>query len=102
MAGRRHGMLRDTRLESWIGVQASLGPRQQRVLAVIETFQGAPAFRIAETLNLPLHSVSGRLTELYNLGLIEDHGERYHNHITNRNVIVWFPTRTIGETFNRG
>lgn len=82
-------MLRDTQLESWQRIAKHLGRKQRDVYDVIQSRQGASSQDIADCLHLPLHSISGRITELCRMGRIEDSGKRYVNMKSGRNQIVW-------------
>jgi predicted transcriptional regulator len=57
-------------------LQPTLGARQAAVLRVIREQRGATCSEIARTLALPMHSCSGRLTELRMLGKIHDTGQK--------------------------
>ena len=82
-------MIRDTQLDSWQITKKTIGRRQSEVLEVIRVRRGAAGYEIAQVLHRPLHAISGRLTELANLGHITDNGRRAFNGLTRRKVIVW-------------
>ena len=82
-------MVSDTQIDSWNRLQSELAHRQKDVYSYIIENKGAAAFEISDFLRLPLHSISGRITELRKLGKICDSGIRLLNRRTNRNVIVW-------------
>ena|SRR2546422_712830 len=84
--------LRDTQLSSWITLQAELGERQHEVYSYILEQNGAAAFEVADFFHLPLHSISGRITELVRMGKLEDSTERIWNGKTKRRVIKWVAT----------
>ena len=79
----------DTQMASWQAIAKELGERQNDVYQFILENNGAAAFEIAEFLHLPLHSISGRVTELHQMGRICDSGLRIFNDSTKRKVIVW-------------
>src|SRR2546427_12264654 len=82
-------MVSDTQIASWSQLQGELGERQNEVYKFILENNGAAGFEIAEFLHLPLHSISGRVTELHQMGRICDSGLRIFNDSTKRKVIVW-------------
>lgn len=78
-----------TQLESY--EQLNLGRRQREVLSLLERCN-LSGQEIAECLGLPLHSVSGRVTELVRRGKVQDSGSRRFNAETKRWVTVWRKT----------
>ena|SRR5947209_281390 len=87
-------MVSDTQIDSWIILQPELGERQHAVYSYILEQGGAAAFEVADFLHLPLHSISGRITELVRMGKLEDSTERIWNEKTKRRVIKWVATST--------
>jgi len=77
-----------TQLESYQQIRPELGRRQREVLALLE-FEDLSGQEIASRLGLPLHSVSGRLTELHDEGEIVNSGRTRWNGMTKRWVTVW-------------
>ncbi len=91
-----------TSLHAFVAIRKELPKRRAEVLRAIQSLGGkASSFEIAEWLNLPLHSVSGRITELAATKdkngnqitpKIVDSGERrqktYRNGLTT-SFIVW-------------
>ena len=82
-------MVSDTQIDSWLILQPELGERQHEVYSYILEQGGAAAFEVADFLRLPLHSISGRITELVKVGKLQDSGERIWNEKTKRRVIRW-------------
>lgn len=78
----------ETQLESWFKLLPSLGRRQMQVLSLLERYN-LSGQEIATELGLPLHSVSGRVTELVRRGRVQDSGSRRFNAATKRWVTVW-------------
>lgn len=70
----------DTSLQTYRRLKdcGELSKRRKEVLEVILEKGGgrAASFQVAEWLGLPLHSVSGRITELNNMGYLVDSGDR--------------------------
>ena len=63
----------ETSLEAYEYLKANdkLKPAQKDVLQVLKELGTATSKRIAKKLNKPLHAISGRITELKDMGLIE-------------------------------
>lgn len=82
--------MRDTSLASWDALQTELPERRRAVLeAIASEPNGLALFQVADRLRLPMHSCSGRITELARDGFIEDSGERSVNPFTSKAAIVW-------------
>jgi hypothetical protein len=79
----------DTRKESFLSILPELSARQQDVLSALSLLGSGATFQIARVLGLPDHSISGRITELANKGIIEDTKLRIKNPNSNRNAAVW-------------
>ena len=75
-------------LESYQQIRAELGRRQREVLSLLERYN-LSGQEIATELGLPLHSISGRITELVRRGKVQDSGSRRFNVVTKRWVTVW-------------
>jgi len=91
-------MIRDTQIESWESVRKNLSERQLRVFeTLIVSKNGLPLFRISEWLGWPINSVSGRVTELSDRGMIVDSGSREVNPATGRRAIVWKARQEFNE-----
>jgi len=63
----------ETSLEAYEYLKANnkLGPAQQEVLQALKELGKATSKGIAKKLKKPLNSISGRITELIDMGLIE-------------------------------
>ena len=63
----------ETSLEAYEYLKANnkLKPTQQEVLQALKELGTATSKRIAKKLRKPLHAISGRITELKDMGLIE-------------------------------
>lgn len=80
----------DTQLQSYDEIKNSLSERRASILELIQSSQnGLPLFEIVKLSGLPINSVSGRITELNDLGMIKDSGSRSVNPETGKKAIVW-------------
>lgn len=79
----------DTQLESWMNLRSMLSYRQKSVYEVIASRGGATSREVASALNLPLHSVSGRITELCSMGMVRDSMKRAYDSSSQRRLVVW-------------
>jgi len=63
----------ETSLEAYEYLKANnkLGPAQQEVLEALKELGKATSKRIAKKLGKPLNTISGRITELIDMGLVE-------------------------------
>ena len=63
----------ETSLEAYEYLKANdkLKPTQQEVLQALKELGTATSKRIAKKLSKPLHAISGRITELKDMGLVE-------------------------------
>jgi len=83
-----------TRRQSYAEIKHTIGPRQLMVLESLEySTQGLTVSELSDLLRLPVHSISGRLTELSDLGAIRSTGVRFNTE-TDRNQTVWVSMRT--------
>jgi hypothetical protein len=83
---------RDTQITSWCSLQSSLDTRLDQVYEIIRRSGGATGFEVAEALGLPLHCVSGRITDLCGERggwVVEDSGLRRVNPGSGKSCIVW-------------
>lgn len=82
-------MIQDTSLEAYDNIQPTLGNRQRQILKVLEQFpQGRSNLSISRILGVPINSVTPRIKELRDLGIvIFSHYER--DRVTNRNCMCW-------------
>lgn len=86
--------MKQTSLDSFIAIKRELPKRRAEVLRAVEELGGsASSFQVAERLGLPLHSISGRITELQKSGHLVDSGERQEKMYRKRQIktsfIVW-------------
>lgn len=76
-------------------MQANLPESRQRVYDVISansTLGGVSTVEISNILKLPINSISGRVTELNDKGLIRDSGRRCVNP-SGKPAILWVVSR---------
>lgn len=85
-------MLRETQLQSYEELKDHLPDRRRAVLSVLEQHGELPLFSIVEILGWGINCISGRLTELAGLGMIQDSGKRLVNPSSGKRAIVWKPT----------
>lgn len=83
-------MATQAQIDSFNSLKPKLGDRQASVLSVIEEAggHGATLREIADILELELSSVSGRVNELYRLGLVFGFGTRL-NPSSGKRMTVW-------------
>jgi orotidine-5'-phosphate decarboxylase len=93
-AGTAAGAARasDTSQAAAASVHPTLGARQAAALRVIRDGHGATCAEVAAHLGLPMHAVSGRLTELRIQGRIHDKGQRRAGP-SGRLGVVWHARR---------
>jgi len=66
-----------------------LGPRQREVIDLLVRYShGLSAWEIADRAQRLVHAVRPRLTELREMGLVREAGERWEQR-TERNETVW-------------
>lgn len=79
----------DTQIDAWKSVQRQLPKCRQQVFDVIaRNSDGITSEQIAVTLEWPINSISGRVTELQRLGRIKDSGRRLPTH-AGRSAVLW-------------
>lgn len=84
-------MYPNTQIEAYQSLKPFLSNRRKLVYAVISGYDiGIALFEIQQKLGWPINCVSGRVTELRKLGLIEDRGQTVINPITGKRAIAWF------------
>jgi len=83
-------MIRDTQRAAWDDIQGRLPITRAQVLEVIKTSGdfGMTIQGVADTLKWPVNCVSGRVTELTNLGFIKDSGRRGVNP-SGKKAVLW-------------
>lgn len=79
-----------TQLEAWASIQENLPDARRAVLLTILNAgkHGISTIAISEKLGWPINCVSGRITELKRVGLVEDSGRRCENP-SGRRGILW-------------
>lgn len=81
-------MYQQTSLFAWQDVKQELGERQRVVLECIRNFPKIDNLMIAETLRLPINSVTPRVHELRRLGRVREAG-MHKSGLTGRTVMGW-------------
>ena len=79
-------MVEQTSLNAWYKIEESLRFRQKEVFDSIMRLQPCSSLDVAEWLHRPLHTISGRFSELQTMGLIKSYGDKYHG---NRKFKTW-------------
>ena len=80
--------IRKTQVNSLKALTPTIGMKQQTVYGVIKSKGKATNRMIAKHLGWDINRVTGRVTELVNLGLVDAEGTHYDNE-TNRTVTLW-------------
>jgi predicted transcriptional regulator len=82
--------MRDTQLEAWDTLQATLSEKRLRVLQEIRKHpKGIALFQLSKDLGWTINRISGRVTELCAMGMVMDTGIRVVNPATNKQCIAW-------------
>ena len=80
--------IRQTQVDSYNDLQGDISDRQKSVYSVL-TIHGPTTNRgIAKKLGWDINRVTGRVTELVNLGMVNTDGTTF-DHETNRTVTLW-------------
>lgn len=79
--------MKQTQIQSYILIKESLGKRHKQILELLSVTP-LTIHEISQSLNLPLNSISGRLTELEKKGKIQPKGIIYYEP-TKRNITIW-------------
>jgi DNA-binding MarR family transcriptional regulator len=74
--------------ESYYQLTDSLGDRQQQVLDMIRVMGRVSNRQLSELLHLPINSITGRVRELRDKGLVTECGTTY-DEVTNRTVTLF-------------
>tara|TARA_R100000742_G_C4275052_1_gene95315 strand:+ start:418 stop:681 length:264 start_codon:yes stop_codon:yes gene_type:complete len=80
--------IRQTQVESLKKTQKNIGEKQQTVYSVIKSKGGATNRMIAKHLGWDINRVTGRVTELVNMGMVTTTGT-FKDKETNRTVTLW-------------
>lgn len=80
--------IRQTQTESLNKLKPSIGLRQKSVYDVLKNKGMATNRMIARQLGWDINRVTGRVTELVNLGMVTTNGT-YQDKETNRTVTLW-------------
>ena len=82
-------MIQPTSLEAYEEVKKSLGRRQARVLIMLDHSPKAMTnSEMARLFDWPINTITPRVFELRQLGLVKEHEKRKCN-VTGRTVIAW-------------
>jgi predicted transcriptional regulator len=80
----------ETQLDAWKAIQPKIGKRQKEIYALIKaSISGMTLFEIQRRLNLPINSISGRVSELKTMGLIAESSLVRINPTSGRSATVW-------------
>lgn len=71
-------MIQQTSLSAWFKVSEDLGNRQKNVYDTIIKLQPCSSLDVSYFLHTPLHTISGRFSELKTMGLIREFGIKFH------------------------
>ena len=80
--------IRKTQVNSLKALTPTIGMKQQTVYGAIKTTVPATNRMIAKALGWDINRVTGRVTELVNLGMVTSNGT-YKDKQTNRTVTLW-------------
>lgn len=81
------GMQR-TSLIAWDSIQEDLGDKQKMVYDALAVVEEASNKDLGNLLGWPINTITPRVLELRNMGLVECAGEKYDNR-TNRSELTW-------------
>jgi hypothetical protein len=82
--------MRNTQLDTWSAIQETLPERRAAVLRVIRKYpKGVALFQIADELGWTINRVSGRVTELCEMGFVKDLNSRVLNPKSGKQCIAW-------------
>tara|TARA_R100001463_G_scaffold25650_2_gene60622 strand:- start:8207 stop:8470 length:264 start_codon:yes stop_codon:yes gene_type:complete len=80
--------IRKTQVDSYKKVLENISEKQKSVYAVLSVLGPSSNRAIAKHLQWDINRVTGRITELVNLGMVNTHGTTFDNE-TNRTVTLW-------------
>jgi DNA-binding MarR family transcriptional regulator len=92
-------MRQETSRLAYRSIEDELGERQMQVLGVVSVLHVACNLDIADQLNLPINSVTPRVKELREKGLIVEHSRAICPQ-TNRLVMYWTTKKGQQALFN--
>jgi hypothetical protein len=81
-------MIQLTSLEAFMDIQPDLGFRQKQVLDVIQKMPFVCNYEISVILSLPINSITPRVKELRDLGMVVCMGTK-QDRVSKRNVMIW-------------
>ena len=80
--------IRQTQVDSFNELQKEISDRQKSVYSVLTVHGDCTNREIARYLGWDINRVTGRVTELVNLGMVNTNGTKF-DHETNRTVTLW-------------
>lgn len=80
--------IQNTSMEAYYSILGELGDRQQQVLDIIKKYPNISNHEISNILDIPINSVTPRVKELRDLGLVVFCDIKL-DRTTNRNVMTW-------------
>jgi hypothetical protein len=81
-------MIQATSLEAFMDILPELGDRQKQVLDVIRKIPLVCNYEISVILGLPINSITPRVKELRELGMVVCMGTKLDK-VSKRNVMIW-------------
>jgi len=87
-------MIQSTSLEAFYSIIGELGQRQQEIFNAIQKYKSVSNLDLSRLLQLPINSVTPRVKELRDKGLVVCNGYKI-DRITNRRMKTW---RVVNET----
>ena len=85
---KNYKMIRKTQVESYEKTLKTVSDRQKSVLSVLTVAGSATNRELAKLLGWDINRVTGRITELVNLGIVNTNGTKKDLE-TNRTVTLW-------------
>lgn len=74
------------KLDAWFSL--GVGPMQHQIIILLHKTSPLTIYDIAWSMDVPVHRVSGRVSELYQAGRIVEDGHQV-NESTGRKVTLW-------------
>lgn len=81
-------MIQDTSLEAYNTIKIKLGERQQQIYDAIWKYESVSNLDLSRFLKIPINSVTPRVKELREKGLVIEDGHKI-DRITNRRMKKW-------------